>query len=147
MDGHQLSQKMNLIVPMNWDSSFTTYRDKAWSPNILGYPSTYPSKTNNFLGTHSKAFSSSTNIKELLSFGPEFFTVSLNKHSINSPSPWLKPTYIAFYQYLAPTNAHPKSYTVWKHVQTTLFPYKSLDLVLTNSLSVPPVTYLWTRYH
>ena len=103
---------------INWDSSFTTIIKTYKLPNVLGHPPPpflLKPKQITSLGTQSKAFSRSTNIKNNFSFLAEIFPRSpQNKHSINSSSPWHKSIlhfiyiYIYIYIYIPPhTNTHP----------------------------------------
>ena len=93
LDGHQLSQKMNLIVPHQLRQQFYNFIKRYNTIYQIFCDTLLPqSKTNNFPWQPIKSlFQVNKYKKQLLIFGSEFFSKSpQNKHSINSPSPWHK---------------------------------------------------------
>ena len=87
LDGNQLSQKMNLIVPHQLRQQLDNLIYQIFWDTFLPQ-----SKTNNFPWHQINSFFHFNKYKKQLIFDSEFFfRTPQNKHSINSSFPWHKP--------------------------------------------------------
>ena len=105
LNRHQLSEKMNLIVPRQLRQQFyNLYKEITPSSKYSRTPFRLKTKRLTSLDTRSKAFSRSTNSKNNLFLALNFSVSLLGTNSTNSLSSWHKPIlYFIYIYYLKQT--------------------------------------------